>query len=86
MMTEFMNGISINKVRPVGDFVTNQQKPPIPEVRKNGRRPASNYVHGGVKRTLNPNKVGLKDLLFKSENFGPRLRKGSKGVSSRDGF
>ena len=85
MMTEFMNGISINKVRPVGEFTTNQ-KPPIPEVRRNGQRPPSNYVKGGIKRPLNSNSVGLKDLLFKSENFGPRVKKGSRGVTSRDGF
>ena len=85
MMTEFMNGISIKKVRPVGDFTMNQ-KPPIPEVRKNGGRPTSNYVHGGTRRPFNSNSVGLKDLLFKSENFGPRLKKASKGVTSRNGF
>ena len=33
-MVEFMNGVSINKVRPVGDL-TFSQKPPKPENRKN---------------------------------------------------
>lgn len=58
----------------------NGQKPPIPEVRKPGRRPVSNYATL-AKRRLGQNTVGLKDLLFKTEKFNKDKKPGKTGSS-----
>jgi len=77
-----MNGVSINKVRPIGDLVVNR-KPPKPEQQKNGRRPISSYINGVAKRNINSKIMGLKDLLFKGRKFGDIPQKSSKDGSSR---
>ena len=78
-VTDFMNGVPISQVKPVGA----SQKPPMglpSETRKTGRRPASNHAQL-TRRRLGQNAVGLKDLLFKNDKF--KERKGSRQGTQR---